>query len=78
MGRRVLSARTVDRKLAVTVRTALSNTADARWVLSGCERGLSIVVITASAQRCSFTVSQLIRQRVTGTLPTKPGFPEAL
>jgi len=26
------------------------------WELSGCERGLSIVVITASAQRCSFSV----------------------
>ena len=57
MGRRMLSARTVDRKLAVTVRTAMSNTANARLELSGCERGLSIVVITASARRCSFSVT---------------------
>lgn len=53
----MLSARTVERKLAVTVRTAMSNTADARWELSGCEGGLSIVVITASAQGCSFSVT---------------------
>jgi hypothetical protein len=58
MGRMVLSARRVDRNLAVTVRTAMSNTADARSALSGFERGLYIVGITASVQRCSLTVTK--------------------